>query len=362
MTIAYDYKTRTSYTEGAAAQKAAHKVLLRHTFEPSLPERGYTNRTLHIDLSTLEGHREGRHPRDEGDLHRRPRLRPLVPVERDHADDEVERPRERHRHQPGAARREHRLRRLRQVARRHAVAAHRHSDRQQRRRLLRPAPQVLRLRRARDPGQGRAGRRRPHRRPEEDHHDRGGARGEPRQPRRGRGVHAPVRRRREGLRERVGGVGGQGGGAQPDRLPELLVVRPQARRGAPEAGRARRHRPGVPRQEDQGAGGARPEDEGRPQPRRRLPADDEGRAGCWPRRSTTSTTSSARCGRSAPRTWSRSWTPTTCCRCTTSSTASTRTSTRSTRPCGRSGSRRASSTAAGTAATWRAPRAPTATR
>jgi aldehyde:ferredoxin oxidoreductase len=39
-----------------------------------------------------------------------------------------------------------------------------------------------------------------------------------------------------------------------------------------------------------------------------------------------------------------------------------RTSARSTRPCGRSGSRRASSTAAGTAATWRAPRAPTATR
>ena len=54
MTIAYDYKTRTSYTEGAAAQKAAHKVLLQHTFEPSLPERGYTNRTLHIDLSTLK--------------------------------------------------------------------------------------------------------------------------------------------------------------------------------------------------------------------------------------------------------------------------------------------------------------------
>ncbi len=54
MTIGYDYKTRTLYTEGAAAQKAAHKVLLTHTFEPSLPERGYTNRTLHIDLSTLK--------------------------------------------------------------------------------------------------------------------------------------------------------------------------------------------------------------------------------------------------------------------------------------------------------------------
>ena len=54
MTIAYDYKTRTSYTEEAAAQKAAHKVLLQHAFEPSLPERGYTNRTLHIDLTTLK--------------------------------------------------------------------------------------------------------------------------------------------------------------------------------------------------------------------------------------------------------------------------------------------------------------------
>ncbi len=53
MTIAYDYKTRTSYTEGVEGQKAAHKTLLHQAFEPSSPERGYTNRTLHIDLSTL---------------------------------------------------------------------------------------------------------------------------------------------------------------------------------------------------------------------------------------------------------------------------------------------------------------------
>jgi aldehyde:ferredoxin oxidoreductase len=53
MSIAYDYKTRTTYTHDAAAQKAAHTVLLQHAFEPSVPERGYTNRTLHIDLSTL---------------------------------------------------------------------------------------------------------------------------------------------------------------------------------------------------------------------------------------------------------------------------------------------------------------------
>ena len=37
MTIAHDYKTRTSYTEDAAQQKAAHKILLVHQFEPSLP-------------------------------------------------------------------------------------------------------------------------------------------------------------------------------------------------------------------------------------------------------------------------------------------------------------------------------------
>ena len=53
MTIAYDYKTRTSYTADAATQKAAHRTLLVHHFEPSLPVRGYTNRTLHIDLTTL---------------------------------------------------------------------------------------------------------------------------------------------------------------------------------------------------------------------------------------------------------------------------------------------------------------------
>ena len=278
MTIAYDYKTRTSYTEDAAQQKAAHKILLVHQFEPSLPERGYTNRTLHIDLSTLKVTEKAVTQqmkdifiggRGFGLWYLWNAIKPTTKWNDPENDIVIS---------PGSAGREHRVRRVGQVARRHAVAAHRHPDRQQRRRLLRPAPEVLRLRRPRDPGQGRAGRRRRHRRPEEDDHDRGGARGEPRQPRGRRGLHARVRRRREGLRQRVGRVGGQGRRAQPDRLPELLVVRPEARRGAAEAGRARRHRHGLPRQEDQGARRARLQDEGRPEPGRGLPADDEGRA------------------------------------------------------------------------------------
>ena len=34
--------------------KAAHKVLLEVPFTPSLPQRGYNMRTLHVDLSTLK--------------------------------------------------------------------------------------------------------------------------------------------------------------------------------------------------------------------------------------------------------------------------------------------------------------------
>jgi len=54
VTVAYDYKKRTSYTADAEAKKAAHTVLKEYQFEPSLPYRGYTNRTLHVDLGTLE--------------------------------------------------------------------------------------------------------------------------------------------------------------------------------------------------------------------------------------------------------------------------------------------------------------------
>src|SRR5512147_844964 len=54
MTVAYDYKKRTSYTADADRKKAAHKVLVEVPFTPSLPFRGYTNRSLYINLSTLE--------------------------------------------------------------------------------------------------------------------------------------------------------------------------------------------------------------------------------------------------------------------------------------------------------------------
>ena len=53
MTVAYDYTKRTSYTADVETQKRAHTLLLEVPFTPSLPQRGYTNRTLHIDLSRM---------------------------------------------------------------------------------------------------------------------------------------------------------------------------------------------------------------------------------------------------------------------------------------------------------------------
>jgi aldehyde:ferredoxin oxidoreductase len=49
-----DFTKRTEYLEGMEAMKAAHKLLKEWTFAPSSPERGYTNRTLHIDVGSLE--------------------------------------------------------------------------------------------------------------------------------------------------------------------------------------------------------------------------------------------------------------------------------------------------------------------
>ncbi|HNX31202.1 MAG TPA: aldehyde ferredoxin oxidoreductase C-terminal domain-containing protein [Holophaga sp.] len=49
-----DFTTRTEYVEGMEALKAAHQVLKEWTFTPSLPERGYTNRTLYLNVGTLE--------------------------------------------------------------------------------------------------------------------------------------------------------------------------------------------------------------------------------------------------------------------------------------------------------------------
>jgi aldehyde:ferredoxin oxidoreductase len=53
MTVAYDYTKRTSYTADVETQKRAHTLLLEVPFTPSLPQRGYTNRTLHIDLGRM---------------------------------------------------------------------------------------------------------------------------------------------------------------------------------------------------------------------------------------------------------------------------------------------------------------------
>jgi aldehyde:ferredoxin oxidoreductase len=54
VTVAFDYTKRTSYTQDVESLKRAHKVLVEVPFEPSLPYRGYTNRILYINLSTLE--------------------------------------------------------------------------------------------------------------------------------------------------------------------------------------------------------------------------------------------------------------------------------------------------------------------
>ena len=53
MSATYDYKVRTNYTEDVPRLRAAHRILAEFPFTPSLPERGYTNRTLFIDLDTM---------------------------------------------------------------------------------------------------------------------------------------------------------------------------------------------------------------------------------------------------------------------------------------------------------------------
>ncbi len=52
--MSFDYTKRTEYTADAQKMKAAHKVLVEVPFTPSLPQRGYNMRTLHVDLSTLK--------------------------------------------------------------------------------------------------------------------------------------------------------------------------------------------------------------------------------------------------------------------------------------------------------------------
>ncbi|RCK80319.1 MAG: Tungsten-containing aldehyde:ferredoxin oxidoreductase [Candidatus Ozemobacter sibiricus] len=52
--MSHDYTKRTAYHEKVAELRKAHKVLKEWSFTPSLPERGYTNRTLFVNLTTLE--------------------------------------------------------------------------------------------------------------------------------------------------------------------------------------------------------------------------------------------------------------------------------------------------------------------
>ena len=44
----------TSYSENATKMRKAHKILAETSYKPGLPDKGYNNRTLHIDLSTLK--------------------------------------------------------------------------------------------------------------------------------------------------------------------------------------------------------------------------------------------------------------------------------------------------------------------
>ncbi len=49
-----DYTKRTEYHAEMEAVRASRRVLRETTFVPSLPERGYTNRTLYVNVGTLE--------------------------------------------------------------------------------------------------------------------------------------------------------------------------------------------------------------------------------------------------------------------------------------------------------------------
>ena len=242
MSVTYDYKVRTSYTDDIEAKKRAHKVLLEVPFEPSLPERGYTNRTLFIDLSKMtvtekkvtEEMKEifvgGRgfglwylwnaikpttkwnDPENEIIISPGPlagntqyagsgkslvvTLSPLTGIPIDSNVGGYFGP-------------------LMKFCGFDALEIAGKA----------PTDVVLVI-------DG----------PRKTITIEDGTGGEPRQPRRRRAVHLRVRRQREGLRQRLGGVGRPRRRPQPHRLPELLVVGSEARRRAAEAGGPGRHR------------------------------------------------------------------------------------------------------------------------
>jgi aldehyde:ferredoxin oxidoreductase len=52
--MAIDCTYRTEYLDGLEAIRAAHRVLKEVSYSPSVPDKGYTNRTLYVNVGTLE--------------------------------------------------------------------------------------------------------------------------------------------------------------------------------------------------------------------------------------------------------------------------------------------------------------------
>ena len=50
----YDFTKRTEYLDGLAQFKAAHRVLAEASFKPGLPQRGYNDRSLYVNVGTLK--------------------------------------------------------------------------------------------------------------------------------------------------------------------------------------------------------------------------------------------------------------------------------------------------------------------
>ena len=260
--------------------RAGHKVLKEFTYELKPVVRGYNDRTLYVNLATLE-------------IKEKP-----VPAEMKkkfiggkgfdlkllwdavsgrHA---LGQPRERDQHRHRPHRRQHQLPGIGQVHRHHHLAADRHPHRLQRRRPLRPLSEILRLRRPGDPGQGGPRGHHLHRRQPGQDPDHGGAA-------RGRGLARPgraaarhVRGQRTRKAARVGGIGRARRRARLDRLPEFLLLGQAPQGAAPEAGGTRRHRHRVPRQEAQGPGGQvfRPDRQIQQPGRHGDPAEDRAEA------------------------------------------------------------------------------------
>ena len=134
--------------------KAAHRVLASLDYPPGEVERGYANRTLHVDLERLADRDPAGDAVHEGPLHRRQGLRPLPDVAGDPRADRLGRPGNGIYFSAGPLGGTPVLPGLGQDPGHRHLAARPARDRLQRRRLLRPAAQVRRLRRARGARQG----------------------------------------------------------------------------------------------------------------------------------------------------------------------------------------------------------------